>query len=98
MGDNHMNPTTLLILQAFFGQCLFVFLLGTQTANIRDNDKRAAFFTSILIAVPEVTVLSSIVRSAQTSGNIVVYIAFALGGALGIVLSMLLSDYRNKKK
>ena len=98
MDDSYMNPTILLISQAFFGQCLFVFLLGTQTANIRDNDKRAAFLTSLMIAIPEVTVLSSIVRSAQTSGNILVYVAFALGGAVGIILSMLLADYRNKNK
>ncbi len=78
---------------AFVGQFLFVFLLGYQTANIRDHNYSHAFLTSFVISSVEMGVVLTVVKAVIIQqGGVTTWLAFALGGACGIVLSMLVAD------
>lgn len=81
-------------LAAFGGQFLFVFLMGMQVANIRDRNYAAAFIVSVCISASELFAITVVIRTVVAEHpSPLVYAAFALGGACGIVASMQVSDF-----
>lgn len=86
-------------LTAFTAQFALVFLLGFQTANIRDSAYHLVFLTSLAIGVAELGVISSVVRGVvMGAGPWYVYAAFLLGGAAGVLCSLYLADYLRKRR
>lgn len=84
---------------AFVAQFVFVFLLGFQTANIRDSEYKLVFLVSISIGIAELGVMASVIKTIVTSSSSMpVYIAFVFGGAFGVTLSVFFSNWLKKRR
>lgn len=86
-------------LVAFAAQFALVFLLGFQTANIRDRAYHLVFVVSLLLSIAQLGVITSVVNTmvVETSAWFV-YVAFILGGACGVMCSLWFADWLNKKR
>ncbi len=86
-------------LVAFSAQFALVFLLGFQTANIRDRAYHLVFVVSILLSVAQLGVLTSVVNTMVIeTGAWFVYVAFVLGGACGVMCSLWFADWLNQRR
>ncbi len=87
------------VVVAFASQFVFVFLLGLQTANIRDREYKLVFLVSVSIGIAELGVMASVIKTViTTSSSTPVYIAFVFGGAFGVSSALWFSDWLNKRR
>ena len=71
----------------FGSSFIVVLLLGLQTHFVKDKLKGASFITSIMIGVSQLFVLKGV-----PNANLIESTFFVLGGACGIVVSIMLHD------
>lgn len=82
----------------FTAQFVCVFLLGTQSQNIRDGKKLAAAVTSLLLGISG-WLCTGIISQAYSQGMLSsVFAAFVISGPLAIVASMFVHEHFHKEK
>lgn len=86
-------------LVAFVAQFAYIFLIGFQSACIRDSTYKLVFFNSICIGIANLAVVGTVVKGV-VDGNAEWYVltSFVLGGAFGVLCSLYLADHLRKRR